>query len=154
MASHFQIADLLRDPGTIETGFEDGARFSLSLGEAARLNDCIAGVTYGPRTLRIAGDVSRILSRGGSVTIPRAVLHELGGASDDSESESDVQALFGGKVSTAVVVLAILVAAVVGFATGHRTPGKPDPEEDGAITVTNAGGDVIVARKIARTAAA
>lgn len=149
MSQHFQIRDLLTDPGRVDAALRQGGSLSIALDETDGLHEHLKSILYGPRTLELARSVAEALARGDGIVISQAMLHELSGKAA-ANARAEVRALSGEAVSATVVVLVAVAAAIFGFATGT---GLDDVLGKGGITVSREGDAVRVFTGSAREAA-
>lgn len=137
MSTHFSTDELLANPVRVETGLQDGARFTVSISEAMALRQQLRGAIWTPETIRLTTDVARVIYQGGAMTAQLADLQGFG-----ASLVFDGKAMPQSVVSTATVVLLISAAAVIGYAIGHL---DTTPQPDLVLEVQQAGGCISIA---------
>jgi hypothetical protein len=138
MSTHFRMTDLLADPVLVEQALQDGARFEVTISEAIQFQKHLRGAIWSAQTIRLTTDVAQVLAKGGQVTVPADALMAFG-ASLVLDGTGLTRRL---PVSTAIIVLVIAAAAVIGFAIGHL---DTELRSDLMLTVAHHAGQVTVA---------
>jgi hypothetical protein len=140
MSAVLTMKDFRRDPSGVDAALARGGTLRATPRELVRFSRGIRSITFSPAAYATVRSIGGALAAGGSATIDRAVLAEVGATIEPVDpGDVEVHASIGLGVAAAVIA----VALVAGFGLGYALSDAAD-SDGSTVEVKNEGGTVKV----------